>query len=104
MKPEPTPKSTVGEVYAEAEDPKRQRVRMVTPFHCKACNTISYGHREGCPEDTIESANARAARAKDSEKRARERAEYWLNEVRKMHGKLALLKAELRKLREKNRR
>jgi len=96
--------STVGDAYAEAADPKRMRVKTLLPFHCKACNRINYGHRPDCPEDTIEAANKRADLAKDREKWARERAEYWLNEVRKMHGKLAMLKAELRKLRSRSNR
>lgn len=91
--------STLGDACNEACDPKRMRVKTVeNNAWCRKCRAFS-GHRDGCEDDTIATANLRTQKAKEREKWARDRAEYWLNEVRKMHGKLALLKGEIRKLR-----
>lgn len=100
----PSTCSTVGDAYAESYDPKRQRVRCVPPLPlCPACyskNTL--GHVPSCPKFDVASAMIHLERARADEKRARERAEQWLMECRKMHGKLAMLKAELRKLRSRS--
>jgi len=93
--------STVGDAYAESYDPKRQRVRCVPPLpYCPACRWRTVlGHSQDCPKFDLPSALLHLERARADEKRARELAEQWLMECRKMHGKLAMLKAEIRKLR-----
>lgn len=95
------PVQSYGGAHEEALDPKIQRTRTPSASKwCPKCNCYER-HRKGCEDDTIESANARATTAHEKEKWARERASFWLTECRKMHGKLAMLKAELAKLRKK---
>lgn len=48
---------------------------------------------------TMEDMTKEVERARWAEQWAKDRAEYWLIAVRQMHGKLAMLKAEVRKLR-----
>jgi len=95
-------KGTEGDAHAEANDPKLMRTRNLPgePRTCPSCRKWST-HQADCPEMTIAAALKREQAAKQSEKWARERAAHWLNECRKMHGKLAILKAENRKLRTK---
>jgi hypothetical protein len=95
-------KATEGQAHSEAADPKYQRVRFPqgTPSTCPFCKKWNR-HAADCPNMTIEAALEREKQAKQSADWAKQRAAYWLNECRKMHGKLAMLKAENNKLRAK---
>ena len=95
--------SSVGEAFAEACDPKLMRTKVVPSLvTCRICHhklpAVS-GHSVGCQLATMEDARQEVDRARRHEKWARERAEFWLLSVRQMHGKLAMLKAEVKKLR-----
>jgi len=95
--------STIGEAYAEALDPKYMRTKMVqrdpTCLVCHHGAPPELGHALGCPLATMADAKIAVEKARKNEEWARERAAFWLLQVRHMHGKLSMLKAELRKVR-----
>ena len=94
-----------GAVFSEALDCKSVRTLVVPHLPiCRVCNhkaPVSTGHSIGCPLASLEDAKKEVERSRDSEKWARDRAHFWLQTCRQMHGKIALLKAENRKLRKK---
>lgn len=91
--------------YQEAFDTKRLRVANTPPLPwCRRCNGFappSEWHSAECPKATIEDMRHEVERAREAEAHARHRAETWLVAVRTMHGKLALLKTEIRAMRTK---
>jgi len=95
--------SSVGDAHVEACDSKRLRTKVVPSMpYCRVCHgkiLASVGHSAGCPMATMEDMTKEVERARRAEQWAKDRAEYWLIAVRQMHGKLAMLKAEVRKLR-----
>lgn len=100
----PEPPATVGQASAEAHDPKMQRTKQHQGHQwCRHCDGLlkSAGHSAGCPLATAEDLLKEVERARRCEKWARERAAFWLHSVRLMHGKLAGLKAEVKKLRKR---
>lgn len=84
-------------------DAKRLRtLRKAADPYCRVCHgrmLAKAGHSAGCPKASPEDMLREFDRAREHEEWARQRAEYWLREVRQMHGKLAMLKAEVKKLR-----
>ena len=87
----------------EACDSKRLRTKVIPSMpYCRVCHgkiLDRVGHSAGCPLATIEDMAKEVERSRRAEQWARDRAEHWLTAVRQMHGKLAMLKAEVRKLR-----
>jgi hypothetical protein len=101
----PSVTGSPGAVFSEALDCKSARTLIVPhlPF-CQVCNhkaPVSMGHSVGCPLASMEDAAKEVERARNSEKWARDRAHFWLQTCRQMHGKIAMLKAENKKLRKK---
>lgn len=91
--------SSTGSAYEEAFDAKRMRTASRGSHFCKQCGATNGDHGDGCENATLKEALESVRIAQRHEKWARKRAEYWLMEVRKMHGKLAMLKHELHKCR-----
>jgi hypothetical protein len=87
----------------DIHDPKMHRT-MNAPSRivgiCKECREW-VDHAPGCshfrPEDYV----TRAQRAESREKWARERAAHWLGELQRAHGKIAMLKDQIRAMRKK---
>jgi hypothetical protein len=88
------------------DDPKRGRIRsQPKPYLCPVCQRWGPGktqqHSHDCSKATIEDVRRECDRALLHEKWAREKAESYLLELRRMHATIAALKHELKKLRQK---
>ena len=96
--------STDSDAHSEAYDAKRQRIVYGgnKPW-CPACSKYraSSLHARGCPKASVTDAIAWIEETEKWDRFHKERAAFWLNEVRKMHGKLAMLKQENNQLRKK---
>ena len=85
-------------------DPKRQRIRsQPVAYLCPICQRHqgigkAERHSHDCPKATMEDVRRECKRALIHEKWAREKAESYLLELRRMHASLAAAKHELRKL------
>jgi hypothetical protein len=86
------------------DDPKRQRIRsQPKPYLCPVCQrwvpARTQQHAYDCANATIEDVRRECERALQHEKWAREKAERYLLELRRMHATVAAVKHELKKLR-----
>jgi hypothetical protein len=85
-------------------DHKRQRIRSVPkPYLCPICHRgiklRGVGHSYDCEKASIEDVRKECERSLLHEKWARDKAETWLLECRRLHASLMAVKNELRKLR-----
>jgi len=87
-------------------DPKLQRIRydgqpyMRTCPKCRAPGMWTH-HLWDCPSATVEDLRHHIEREIERKKWAQQKAETWLHQVRLMHGTLANLKSEVRRLRKR---
>lgn len=95
---------TEDELYSELYDPKRMNVK-VRPRRssglCSECKKRD-GHEYTCSKVTIESMVTLVRQSRENEENIRGKAERWLTHLRRVIGKLALLKHENNKLRKAN--
>lgn len=97
---------TIGEAIGEALDPKLQRIHhnpQAPKFvHCFGCRHKGRRHSYKCPSATNDDLRYHCDMLETRAEWAQSKATTWLQAVRSMHGKLAMLKAEMKTIRTRN--
>lgn len=105
--------ATPGEVYTEVNSSKSNKYKpaefSLKPQPCYKCMAMSQSTPRGvikhhaplCPNATKDDVLEALRQSEKAKAHYQKRAGYWLDEIRKIHGKLAMVKHELRLLRQR---